>query len=88
MSKTLRVVVGDWAHENTAILQKHGFDKSKDSRGRWSMYEMTREQLFELAGKFMDEGLGVMIRPPSTKTQVNWDYILYVDSPRGRFSQR
>jgi hypothetical protein len=93
-SDTLRVMVGDWAFENMRLLKDFGFelDKSKDERGYWPVREMTREQLFALASKFMVEGLGVMIRPPSQKRKkdddVSWDYLLYVDTARGRFMTR
>jgi hypothetical protein len=43
--------------------------------------------MLELAGKALDMGVGVMIRPPTAKDSP-YDFIFYIDSKKGRFMCR
>jgi len=83
----MRVVVADWAGACSGTLERLGY--RRDETNQWPIHDMSFESMTALAVELLAKGVGVMIRPPSVKAQgAAWDYILYVDSARGRFSHR
>lgn len=84
----MKVCIAPWAAGH-AVLKKLGVVPSE---GKFPIKEMTMAEVFEFAGKILEEGYGVMIRPPAPSSdqakEDSLDYILFVDSARGRFMQR
>jgi len=82
--KELRVCVAPWTGETSDTLISLGYKPNEEDR--WLTHSMTREKMLELASKLLeDPNIGVMMRPAQSD---EIDYIVFVDTARGRFSHR
>ena len=80
-----RVCIGSWAGAKQDVLEQIGVELGKD--GNYPVKEMTMDEIFALARKIIDIGdIGVQLTPYIYGDHL--DYILWVDSAKGRFRQR
>jgi hypothetical protein len=91
---TMKVCMGTYAGGELAVnvVTELGFAFDKETQ-TYPIKEMTKVEMLTLAERVLDMGAGVMIQHPyprkkKDKNPSPWDYLIYVDSPKGRFRQR
>jgi len=82
--KKHRICVGAWAGGMADTLKKFGVELGPDDR--YPTQTLTMDEIYILMRKFTDEGVGVQLMPYIYSEKL--DYVLWIDTAKGRFRQR
>lgn len=81
---TYRVCVGAWAGGMADTLKKFGVELNAEQK--YPTRQMTMDEVFTLMRQFVDADIGVQLTPYIYGDSL--DYVLWVDTPKGRFRHR
>ena len=86
-----RVCMAPYAYGCFDVLKELGYELDKETE-TFPIKEMTKGDMFGLIERALEMGVGVMIQHPYPRgkndTPSPWDYLIYVDTTKGRFRQR